>query len=79
MGDVSVAASASAAPTSLSLAHAPPPLPCLPLALCPLYPPPVTALKLACWVNTMEKRNFSSPYETKDCEVGACMPAAPGC
>ena len=26
-----------------------------------------TALKLACWLNTMERRLFSLPYETKDC------------
>ena len=26
-----------------------------------------TALKLACWLNTMERSLFSSPYETKDC------------
>ena len=26
-----------------------------------------TALKLACWINTVERRLFSSPYETKDC------------
>jgi uncharacterized membrane protein YgcG len=26
-----------------------------------------TALKLCCWVNTLERRHFSAPYETKDC------------
>jgi hypothetical protein len=26
-----------------------------------------TALKLCCWVTSLEKRAFSAPYETKDC------------
>eukprot|EP00878_Enallax_costatus_P042631 GHUV01050054.1.p1 GENE.GHUV01050054.1~~GHUV01050054.1.p1 ORF type:complete len:254 (+),score=24.63 GHUV01050054.1:254-1015(+) len=26
-----------------------------------------TALKLCCWINTIEKRLFSAPYEGKDC------------
>ncbi len=25
-----------------------------------------TALKLCCWLNTVEKREFSAPYEIKD-------------
>ncbi|KAL6759905.1 TLD-domain-containing protein [Haematococcus lacustris] len=28
----------------------------------------LTALKLCCWLNTLERRLFSAPYETKDCE-----------
>lgn len=28
-----------------------------------------TALKLCCWLNTLEKRLFSAPYESKDCEA----------
>lgn len=28
-----------------------------------------TALKLVCWINTLERRLFSAPYETKDCDA----------
>jgi hypothetical protein len=28
----------------------------------------LTALKLVCWLNTLEKRLFSAPYEGKDCD-----------
>lgn len=36
-----------------------------------VYPPPCrdayTAVKLCCWLNTLERRLFSAPYEAKDC------------
>ena len=28
-----------------------------------------TALKLVCWISTLERRTFSAPYETKDCDA----------
>ena len=28
-----------------------------------------TALKLVCWINTLERRLFSAPYESKDCDA----------
>jgi hypothetical protein len=39
------------------------------LVLLFLFREAYTALKLCCWINTLEKRLFSAPYETKDCEA----------
>lgn len=40
----------------------------LQLLLCFVCREAFTALKLTCWLNTLEKQLFSAPYETKDCQ-----------
>jgi hypothetical protein len=38
----------------------------------PLVPPisdAYTALKLSCWITTLERRLFSAPYAAKDCDA----------
>lgn len=41
---------------------------CTALLLCFVCREAFTALKLTCWLNTLEKQLFSAPYETKDCQ-----------